>query len=210
LSANSDLTVESIDEVIKKQIAYIRKYPSIGVTSENDLFLDSIDEKALSEAACEHSKSHKFKHLLNKLILSCSPFVKYTLPYLLSDQGLNQCSLGKYLASIQTDRYDTDMFMNLKSLSEHNWRLKKTKKEAKKANETTDDSNGFSDEWPYKYEKQVVGPHAFLNMHLTRSLNDQDIRVSRFEFDLKRVFFSFGLFNRKVMRTTNAVASVFT
>ncbi len=146
--------------------------------AEGNLFLFENIDKAFLVNMDNRSRSLKFKYFLDKMLLSSSPFVKYTLPYLLSEHGLDKCSLRTYLPANYTALYDSDVFSNLTDSSPPHKRLfKRATKRAGKLSDATG-LNDSIENWPNKYDKVFKEPHAFLSLHLTKSLDDEDIWVS--------------------------------
>jgi hypothetical protein len=120
-------------------------------------------------------KRRQFEYLLEKLILSCSPFVKYKIPFLLSEIGNKYSSLRKYVPSDYTNYYNSNILSSLNLNEELKFKINVQKKLKNNSIEVI--NLDLDNNWPYNYEKKMKNPHEFLKIHLIKSVNDSEIKV---------------------------------
>jgi hypothetical protein len=160
---------KTIDSILRKQIESIKEKYLNNDEKMNfvDYLFDDIENK--EEMFNGEIKMKQFEYLLDKLILSSSQFVKYSIPYLLSEKGYKECSLKSYLPIDYINYYYDSNILSALNLNERG-RLKVISKCFK---------NESNFDWTTSnYEKKVKEPHEFLKIHLIKSINDEDIKVN--------------------------------
>jgi hypothetical protein len=160
---------KTIDSILRKQIESIKEKYFNNDEKMNfvDYLFDDIENK--EEMFNGENKMKQFEYLLDKLILSSSQFVKYSIPYLLSEKGYKECSLKSYLPIDYINYYYDSNILSALNLNERG-RLKVISKCFK---------NESNFDWTTSnYEKKVKEPHEFLKIHLIKSINDEDIKVN--------------------------------
>jgi hypothetical protein len=160
---------KTIDSILRKQIESIKDKYLNNDEKRNfvDYLFDDIDENK-EEKFNKEIKRKQFEYLLDKLILSSSQFVKYSIPYLLSEKGYKECSLKSYLPIDYINYYYDSNILSALNLNERG-RLKVRSKCFK---------NESNFDWTTSNcEKKVKEPHDFLKIHLIKSINDEEIKV---------------------------------
>jgi 1-phosphatidylinositol-3-phosphate 5-kinase len=150
----------------------------INKNDENNDEFNNQAESASSDLKLKICEQHKekssismtrnFKLLLDDLILSISPFIKYQLPYLLSDTSA-QDPLKNYLPKSYINYLQSSiLLMDSPSVSSNN---------SSSNSGTTPNSNGDSKSSSAKINHNPNGKdHEFLSIHLTKSFDDLEIR----------------------------------
>ena len=171
---------ETVDSILRKQIEVIKEGFLIKENEKiNYLFNEEEDEgeeqkmkKSLmfnkENFKNEEIKRKQFEYLLDKLILSSSQFVKYNIPYLLSERGYKECSLKTYLPIDYINYYYDSKILSVLNLNDN---------EEKLNTKTTKMTLKNDVDWSLNYEKKVKEPHQFLKIHLIKSINDEEIKV---------------------------------
>ena len=108
------------------------------------------------------SLNRNFKLLIDDLYLSCSPFIKYKMPYLLLDDVAND-PLRTYLPNNYMNYLDSFILQLDCQYMTNSTMITLSNKSSNILNKNDDNSN----------ELKV---HQFLSMHLTKSLNDKQIQ----------------------------------
>ena len=167
-----DDTKEAGFESIKEQ-ALVDNLFKLNKDNLNEI-QKSFNENSINN---EETKGKQFEYLLDKLILSTSPFIKYKLPYLLSEAGYKECSMKKYLPIEYINYYCSSKIILSLNLNQK-LKFKPSKVKKIKTNSKTSTSNFEVDNnWSSNYEKKLKDPHEFLKIHLIKSVNEAEIKV---------------------------------
>ncbi|XP_069947039.1 1-phosphatidylinositol 3-phosphate 5-kinase isoform X3 [Cherax quadricarinatus] len=135
----------------------LHSYLNLGVSPQEG----PLESSHHSFSVAELPFSNSFRKALEETIFSCSPYLKYSVPYLESEAGRN-CLLRKYFQknlyfSVQLEK---DNFMRRPRFSEMD------------AKELKDENQNV----------EIRSPHEFIEMKLTKEVTDKDIRAVLADF----------------------------
>ena len=180
---DGEVEVKTVDSIIRKLMEDIKEKNSL---EKDENFVDYLSKSSNNNEIenlfkkdnlkINELRGKQFQYLLDKLVLSSSPFVKYRIPYLLSEKGYKECTLKRYLPASYINYYHDSNILLALNFNEK-LKFKTFKKNISPTHNTNDSLETSNNDGITNYEKKFKETHEFLKIHLIKSANDDEIKV---------------------------------